>query len=72
MIVLKNVSKKYKEFLAVNKLNIEIKDGDIVALVGTNGAGKSSTIDMIIGINIISEGEIFIDGMSVKEDWICF
>jgi len=68
MIVLKNVSKKYKEFLAVNKLNIEIKDGDIVALVGPNGAGKSSTIDMIIGINIISEGEIFIDGMSVKKD----
>lgn len=58
MIVLKNVSKKYKEFLAVNKLNIEIKDGDIVALVGPNGAGKSSTIDMIIGINIISEGKI--------------
>ena len=68
MIILKDVSKKYKEFLAVDNLNIEIEDGDIVALVGPNGAGKSSTINMMIGTSIISEGEISINGMSVDSD----
>ena len=68
MIILKNVSKKYKDFLAVDNLNIEVEDGNIVALVGPNGAGKSSTINMLIGTSIISEGEISINGLSVERD----
>lgn len=68
MIILKNVSKKYKDFLAVDNLNLEVEDGNIVALVGPNGAGKSSTINMLIGTSVISEGEISINGLSVERD----
>lgn len=68
MIILKNVSKEYKDFLAVDNLNLEVEDGNIVALVGPNGAGKSSTINMLIGTSVISEGEISINGLSVERD----
>lgn len=68
MINIENVSKKYKNFNAVDKLNIKIKDGSIVALVGPNGAGKTTTINMLIGIITMSEGNILINGISVKEN----
>lgn len=68
MINIENISKKYKDFNAVDKLNIKIKDGSIVALVGPNGAGKTTTINMLIGIITMSEGNIFINGISVKEN----
>lgn len=67
MICIENVSKRYKEFLAVDKLNIEIKDGSIVGLIGPNGAGKTTTISMITGIKDMSEGNIIINGNSIKE-----
>ena len=68
MIYIKNLQKRYKDFFAVDNLNMEIQDGSIVALVGPNGAGKSSTINMIIGVSEITEGNISINGLSVKED----
>ncbi len=55
MISIENVSKKYNEFIAVDNLNINIKDGSIVGLIGPNGAGKTTTISMIIGILDASE-----------------
>ncbi|MBK1810726.1 ABC transporter ATP-binding protein [Clostridium sp. YIM B02505] len=67
MICIENVSKKYKDFTAVDKLNIEIKDGSIVGLIGPNGAGKTTTISMLIGIIDPSEGSIIINGSSIKD-----
>ncbi|PJI09181.1 MULTISPECIES: ABC transporter ATP-binding protein [Clostridium] len=67
MVSLKNVTKKYNDFVAVNNLNIEIKDGSIVGLIGPNGAGKTTTISMIIGILDMSEGDIIINGNSIKD-----
>lgn len=67
MISIENVTKKYKDFTAVDNLNIKIKDGSIVGLIGPNGAGKTTTISMIIGILDASEGNIIINGNSIKD-----
>lgn len=50
MICINNVTKKYGDLMAIDKLNLTIDDGSIVAFVGPNGAGKSTTINMILGI----------------------
>ena len=65
MIKLDHVSKKYGNFLAVVDVSFEIEDGEICGFLGANGAGKSSTIKMITGVNQITSGDIFVDGLSV-------
>lgn len=69
MIEIKNVSKSYvKNKKSVDNLNLEIKDGEIFGFLGPNGAGKTTTIKMITGILKIDEGEILIDGKSIKDE----
>ncbi|MDD6794957.1 MAG: ABC transporter ATP-binding protein [Clostridiaceae bacterium] len=53
-----NLTKKFKNFTAVNNLNMNIKQGDIYGFLGENGAGKTTTIRMIMGLISKSEGEI--------------
>ena len=65
MIKLENVSKKYGEFYAVKKLNFEIKEGEIVGFLGRNGAGKSTTMNMITGFIEPTEGTITIGGYDI-------
>ena len=62
----KNLSKKYKDFYALKNVNLTIPKGEIYGLVGENGAGKTTTIKMITGILDIDEGDILIDGNSIK------
>ena len=67
MIEIKNVSKSYvKEKKSVDSLNLEVKNGEIFGFLGPNGAGKTTTIRMITGILNIDEGDIIIDGKSIK------
>lgn len=54
----KNLTKKYHNQLAVNNVNMEIKQGDIYGLVGKNGAGKTTLLRMISGLTMPSSGEI--------------
>lgn len=65
LIKLENVSKKYGEFYAVKKLNFEIKEGEIIGLLGRNGAGKSTTMNMITGFIESTEGTITIGGYDI-------
>lgn len=66
MIEIKNVSKSYKKGKKIiDKLNMEIKDGEIFGFLGPNGAGKTTTIKMITGILKIDEGDILIDNKSI-------
>ncbi|WEV50634.1 ABC transporter ATP-binding protein [Lactobacillus sp. ESL0731] len=57
----KNLSKKYKNKLAVNKVNLELKRGSFVTLLGTNGAGKSTLINMLVGLKQPTSGEMITD-----------
>lgn len=67
MLKLVNVTKKYKHKIAVNGINLELKKGDSLGLIGSNGAGKSTTISMIATLIKPDEGQIlFQDNDIVK------
>lgn len=69
MLQIKDLTKIYKGGkTAVSNLNIEIESGDIYGFIGHNGAGKTTTIKSVVGILDFEEGEIFIDGHSIKEE----
>lgn len=67
-IELKNITKKYGDFRAVDDLSFEIKQGDFVGFLGVNGAGKSTTINMLSTILTPDEGEATICGFRVGKD----
>ena len=68
MILIQNFSKTYdKTKKAVDDITLKIERGDIFAFVGLNGAGKSTTIKALTGVLSFEEGEIYIDGKSIKE-----
>jgi ABC-2 type transport system ATP-binding protein len=68
VISLRNVSKYYGKFLALDNLNFDIGAGEIVALLGPNGAGKTTTMRILTGFMTPTTGEVAIDGMDVFED----
>lgn len=71
MIEIKNLTKIYgKDFKAVDAINLDIKSGEIFGFLGPNGAGKTTTIKMITGITDISEGDIFVDGISISKNHV--
>lgn len=65
MIEVKNVTKKYGKFVAVDDISFTINEGEIVGLLGPNGAGKSTTMNMITGFIEQTEGEITVDGYDI-------
>jgi multiple sugar transport system ATP-binding protein len=66
-IVLENVTKRYPDgALAVDKISLDIADGEFVILVGPSGCGKSTTLNMIAGLEDITEGELRIGGKVVN------
>ncbi|MCC8067654.1 MAG: ABC transporter ATP-binding protein, partial [Clostridiales bacterium] len=62
MIELKNLTKKFNDFIAVDHLNLRIETGEFFGLLGPNGAGKTTTIGMMSTLLLPSEGEVLIDG----------
>lgn len=69
MIEIKNVSKSYvKGKKSVDSLNLDIKNGEVFGFLGPNGAGKTTTIRMITGILDPDEGDILVDGHSIKKE----
>lgn len=69
MLEIKNLTKQYKGGKkAVKDLSITIEAGDIYGFIGHNGAGKTTTIKCVAGIIDFDEGEIKIDGHSIKEE----
>ena len=65
MIEVKNVTKKYGSFLAVDNISFTVKDGEVVGFLGPNGAGKSTTMNMITGFIEPTEGTIIVNGYDV-------
>ena len=67
MIEIKDFSKSYGDFLAVNHLNLHIRKGEIFGFIGPNGAGKSTTIRFLATLLKASQGEGFVGGFSVTK-----
>ena len=66
MIELKNVTKKYGNFKAVDNISFKIEKGEVVGFLGQNGAGKTTTMKMITGLIEPTNGEIFIEGEKIS------
>lgn len=62
-----NLTKRYKNTLAVDKLCMEIEEGEIYGFVGANGAGKTTTMRIIAGLLAPTSGSVFIDGIDVSK-----
>ena len=68
MIEIKNVTKKYGKKTAIKDITFNIDDGEIFAFIGHNGAGKTTLIKAMVGIHDFNEGDIIINGTSIKDD----
>ena len=64
-IILKNVTKRFDKFVAVDNLNLTIPTRSCITLLGPSGCGKTTTLRMIAGLETPTEGEIIIDGVTV-------
>ena len=68
MLNIKNLTKTYGEKKAVDNLTLHIAPGEIYGFIGHNGAGKTTTLKSVVGILQFDEGEITINGISIKDD----
>lgn len=68
MLKIEHLTKIYGDCKAVDDLSLHIAPGEIYGFIGHNGAGKTTTLKSVVGILQFDEGEIFIDGTSVKSD----
>ena len=59
-ISVRNVSKYFGDFMAVNDLSLEVAPGSIFGLLGPNGAGKRTTIRMIVNVTVPDKGEVLL------------
>lgn len=68
MLRIEHLTKTYHgEKTAVSDLNIHVSPGDIYGFIGHNGAGKTTTIKSVVGIHEFDKGEIYVDGISIKD-----
>ena len=67
MIEVKNVTKKYGKFTAVDNISFTVKDGEVVGFLGPNGAGKSTTMNMITGFIEPTNGTIEVNGYDIMK-----
>ena len=67
-IKITDLTKKYKDVTAVDRLNLEIAQGELFALLGVNGAGKTTTVRMLSTLTVPTEGDALIYGLSLSKD----
>ena len=68
IIDINNLSKKYKNILAVKNINFKINKGEIIGLLGPNGCGKSTTIGMLLGLIKPTSGSVMINGKNIENN----
>ena len=66
-VEIKNLSKFYSKYLAVNKINFSLEKNKTLGLLGPNGCGKTTTIGMILGLITPSQGEIFLENKNINK-----
>ncbi|MFT4416550.1 ABC transporter ATP-binding protein [Fredinandcohnia humi] len=69
IVQINNVKKRIGKTLIIKGLNLDIFSGEILGLLGPNGAGKTTTIRMMVGLISITEGDIKINGVSIKNNY---
>lgn len=67
MIEIKNLTKQFGDFVAVNDLSFTVKSGEVVGFLGPNGAGKSTTMKMLTGFLSASSGSVLINDLNIEE-----
>lgn len=70
MIEIKNLTKKFNKFTALQDINLECKKGHSIAFIGPNGCGKTTLIKCILGLNVVEFGDILVSGNSVKKNFL--
>ena len=68
MLKIEHLTKEYGQKKAVDDLSLHILPGEIYGFIGHNGAGKTTTLKSVVGILKFEKGDIFIDGISIKDD----
>jgi ABC-2 type transport system ATP-binding protein len=68
MIEISNLSKKFDQFVAVDNLSFNVKEGEVLGFLGPNGAGKSTTMKIITGFLAPSSGSASVDGFDISEN----
>jgi ABC-2 type transport system ATP-binding protein len=68
IIIVKNLTKKYKKLKAVDDISFSVKKGEIFGILGPNGAGKTTTLEMMESLRTITDGQVKIDNIDVKND----
>ena len=66
-VVVKNLSKSYGNFLAINKINFSVEKGTIHGLLGENGAGKTTTMRCLLGLSYSDYGEMYINQEKISK-----
>ncbi len=69
MIEFKDVHKKYGKLEVLKGVSFTIKDGGIIAILGPNGSGKTTSMKSFLGMVVPTKGEIFFNGKSIKNQW---
>lgn len=67
IIQVDNLTKKFGDFTAVDRVTFDIGEGEILGFLGPNGAGKTTTIKMITGLLRITSGDVFVKGLNIKK-----
>src|SRR3990172_5625342 len=68
MIQIKNLTKAFNEFVAVENVSFEVKKGETFALLGPNGSGKTTTLKCMVGLAVPTSGRILVNGLDVWEN----
>ena len=66
-IKLVNLNKSYNKKQVLFDINLEIYEGELFGFIGKNGVGKSTTIECILGSKLFDSGEIFVEGLDIKD-----
>ena len=68
MLIVKDISKNFGEFKAINQLSFEVKVGDVMGFLGPNGAGKTTSMRVITGFLRSDEGSVLINNKDIEQD----
>lgn len=68
IIEVKNLTKKYGEFTAVDGISFAVEQGEVFGILGPNGAGKTTTLEMVEGLKAITAGDAMLDGHNIRTE----